>query len=281
MPTALLTILALIAFSANSLLCRMALSEPLIDPVSFTTLRLVSGALALLLLCQFTGEKSEEARKPTGTWLSAMALFGYAIAFSLAYLSLSTGTGALILFGSVQITMIAWAGFRGEKMSPAQWLGSMAAMGGLVYLVLPGLAAPDPLGATLMGLSGVAWGVYSIRGKGASAPVRITTGNFTRAAPLAIAASLMAMTSFQIGMNGALLALTSGVITSGGGYVIWYKALRGLSTTQASVVQLTVPVIAATAGVLFLSETITTRLVIASAIILGGVALAVIRRRQN
>jgi drug/metabolite transporter (DMT)-like permease len=277
MRIVIVTSLTLIAFAANSILCRLALGENLIDPVSFTTLRLVSGALALAIVSSVAPE-SKEPKNTTGAWASGFALFAYAIAFSLAYISLSAGTGALILFGTVQVMMIGVALISGERLGFAQWVGLAAAIGGLTYLTLPGLSAPDPIGALLMCLAGVAWGVYSIRGKGASAPVSITAGNFLRSSPMALIASAVALSSAHLAPFGILLALISGVLTSGLGYVLWYKALRGLTTTQASVAQPLVPVLAAFGGVAFLSERMSVRLVIASALILGGIAIAVLIR---
>ncbi len=276
MKVVILTSFTLVAFAANSILCRMALGGSLIDPVSFTTIRLVSGALALIFISKLVGE-SKTPKSNNGSWGSGFALFAYAVAFSLAYVSLNTGTGALILFGTVQVTMIGTALKSGEKLGTAQWLGSFSAIGGLIFLVLPGISAPDPLGALLMCLSGVAWGAYSIRGKGVTAPVAMTAGNFLRSVPMAIIASLIALSSVHWEAQGVLLAIISGVITSGLGYVLWYKVLRSLTTSQASVVQLLVPVIAAFGGIVFLSEQATLRLGIASALILGGVALAVIK----
>ncbi|MGE3799892.1 MAG: DMT family transporter [Candidatus Kapaibacterium sp.] len=276
MATLLITLFTLIAFAANSLLCRMALGGQLIDPVSFTTLRLTSGALALVTISRLVSERKEPQQKK-GSWVSGLALFAYAVAFSLAYISLSAGMGAVLLFGSVQVTMIGAALKGGERLRPTQWLGSAAALVGLIYLVLPGISAPDPLGALLMMVSGIAWGIYSIRGKGVSAPIAMTARNFTRAAPMAIAASLIAISMLHLKPYGILLALISGVVTSGLGYVLWYRALRNLTTTQASIVQLMVPVLAAFGGVAFLSEEVSTRLIVASTIILGGVMLAVIK----
>ncbi|MGD8494684.1 MAG: DMT family transporter [Gemmatimonadales bacterium] len=278
--TAALTTLTMVAFAANSLLCRMALGHELIDPLSFTTLRLGSGALALAAIVLRAGG-ANAAPETTGSWRSGLALFAYAAAFSLAYLSLSAGMGALILFAAVQITMIGTALSRGERLGAWQWTGLAAAVGGLVYLVLPGISAPSPAGALLMAISGFAWGVYSVRGRGVTAPVRMTAGNFARAAPLALALSLfgLAFLPTHAVWTGVALALVSGVATSGLGYVLWYRALRDLTTTQASIVQLTVPVIAAFGGVLFLSERVSTRLVVASALILGGVALTVLRNQ--
>ena len=274
----ILTAFTLVAFAANSLLCRMALGGHLIDPVSFTTFRLVSGALALIFISRLAGE-AKTAERSKGSWGSGFALFAYAAAFSLAYVWLSAGMGALILFSSVQVTMIGVALKSGERLGTAQWVGSAAAIGGLIYLVLPGISAPDPLGALLMCVSGIAWGVYSIRGKGVSAPITLTAGNFARSAPLAIMASAVAFSSVHLEPLGILLALISGVVTSGLGYVLWYKALRSLTTTQASIVQLMVPVLAAFGGVAFLSEQVSVRLIAASALILGGVALALIKRK--
>lgn len=279
----LLTAFTLIAFAANSLLTRMALDGGFIDPLSFTALRLSSGALILIPIGWLANgriaARSEFTAVANGTWGSAVALFVYAAAFSLAYVSLTTGTGALILFGAVQITMMSAALRSGERLGPVQWLGLLAAVAGLIYLTLPGLAAPDPLGALLMGAAGVSWGIYSLRGRGAASPEAMTAGNFLRAAPLALAASLAALSGAHWETAGVLLALTSGAITSGLGYILWYKALGGLTTAQASVVQLLVPPLTALGGVAFLSELISLRLVVASVLVLGGVALAVLQRR--
>lgn len=272
----ILTALTLIAFAANSLLCRLALGGGLIDPASFTTIRLASGALALVPI-SLLAAKTETPTSTNGSWLSGFALFAYAGAFSLAYVSLNVGMGALILFGSVQATMIGAALKSGETLRPGQWLGFVAALAGFLYLVLPGISAPDPIGALLMGIAGIAWGVYSIRGKGVSAPIRMTTGNFLRAAPMALAFSAVALPSLQLQMAGVLLALLSGVVTSGLGYVLWYKALKNLTTTQASVAQLLTPALAAFGGVLFLAEQLSARLVFASALILGGVAVIMLK----
>ena len=270
-----LTALTMVAFAANSLLCRMALGGSLIDPVSFTTIRLVSGAVAFVAISRLVGGRWG-AQTTKGSWVTGFALFAYAAAFSLAYVSLSTGMGALILFGAVQVTMLGAALAAGEHLTPAQWAGSVAAIAGLVYLVLPGISAPDPAGALLMCVSGIAWGVYSIRGRGASAPVAMTAANFLRSAPFAIVASAVALSWVRLEAAGVLIATTSGIVTSGMGYVLWYRVLRSITTAQASVVQLSVPVIAAFGGVAFLSEHVSTRLVTASAVILGGVAVAVI-----
>jgi len=274
-----LTALTLVAFAANSLLCRMALGGNLIDPVSFTTIRLASGTLALFPVSRMLAT-SEDSRKAAGSWPSALALFAYAVAFSLAYVSLSTGIGALILFGSVQVTMISVALKSGEKLRSVQWAGLITALIGLIGLVLPGISAPHPIGALLMCVAGISWGVYSIRGKNAPAPAIMTSGNFLRSVPLAAIASLVAVSSFHLERSGILLAVASGAVTSGMGYVLWYTVLKRLTTTQAAVVQLLVPVLAAFGGVAFLSEGISLRLVAASVLILGGVTATVLKRRK-
>ena len=276
--TILLTAISLIAFAANSLLCRMALGNGLIDPVSFTMLRLVSGMLILIPVSKLLSEPSS-TNKQGAAWVSGLALFCYAGAFSLGYVTITASMGTLILVGAVQITMLGWALVRGEKLGALRWLGSAISMGGLVYLVLPGVSAPDPIGALLMLISGTAWGVYSIRGRGAPSPISMTAKNFLWATPIAFLASLMFHSSVHLETRGILLAVCSGSVTSALGYIIWYRALRHLSTSAASIVQLLIPVLTAFGGVLFLSEVITTRLLIASALILGGVAMGFFKPR--
>ena len=207
-------------------------------------------------------------------------LFIYAIAFSFAYLSLTAGTGALILFGTVQVTMIVVALRSGERPQLQEWLGVLLALGGLVYLVMPGLKAPSPLGSTLMVLAGIAWGVYSLRGRGTGSPLADTAGNFIRAVPLIIVVRLVTLNGVKLSQSGILLAILSGAVASGLGYVIWYAALRGLTSTRAAIVQLSVPILAAWGGVAFLAENISWRLILAGAFILGGIALAITRRRK-
>lgn len=269
-----LTAATLVAFAANSLLCRMALGPRLIDPVAFTAIRLASGVAILVPLAKFLDRGRTPS--PAGSWRSSIALFVYAMAFSLAYVSLETGMGALILFGSVQLTMIGSGLWQGERPKLREWMGLVIAMAGLSYLVWPGIAAPNPLGVALMTASGVAWGVYSLRGKQSKDPVAATAGNFARTLPWALAAVLLSWRSLQAAPRGALLAVVSGAITSGLGYVIWYRALRGLTATRAAIVQLAVPLIAAGGGILILGEKPTVRLAIASVLILGGVASAVV-----
>lgn len=277
LPAGVLTALALVAFAGNSLLCRLALRAGAIDPASFTSFRLASGALVLALLLR--GRAAPRA--PAPSWRPAAALAGYAIPFSFAYVALPAGTGALLLFGAVQVTMLASSLRGGERHHPRQWLGALIALGGLLYLLLPGLAAP-PLGsAALMLLAGIAWGAYSILGRGATDPLAATATNFARAVPVALLASALTLASFTASLPGVLLALASGAIASGLGYVIWYAALPRISRLTASLVQLAVPVLTALAGVLLLGESLTPRLLLAGTLVLGGIALGVLAPRAR
>jgi len=276
MRTLLCTCFALVAFAANSLLGRWALGDATIDAASFTAVRVVAGAMMLLLIVTATGAGS--IRSPGGSWASAGMLFLYAVTFSFSYHSLTTGTGALILFGAVQVTMIAFALWSGERPHSLEWIGLVLALGGLVYLVFPGLAAPSPLGSTLMAIAGIGWGCYTLRGRRTSAPLDDTAGNFLRAAPMALGVVLITLQQLHLTTIGVVLAATSGALTSGLGYTVWYVALRGLTVTRAALVQLSVPVLASVAGLVLLEEEITFRLVLASVFILGGIALAVLGR---
>jgi len=271
----LLTFLAMLAFAANSVLCRLALGEEHIDAASFATVRVVSGALILagVVLYREKGQVRRDA-----DWRAALALFVYMAFFSFAYLSLGAGTGALILFGAVQLTMFIVALRSGEPFSPAAWLGLLIAVAGLVYLVSPGVTAPEPIGALLMAIAGIAWGVYSLLGRKAADPTRATAWNFLLSVPLVLLTSLIFMQQFHATPFGIALAIASGVVASGIGYVIWYAALRGLAATSAATVQLSVPVIAAIGGVLLLSEDLTLRLLVASAAMLGGVSIVLLQR---
>jgi drug/metabolite transporter (DMT)-like permease len=263
---------ALTAFAANSVLCRLALGQTLIDAASFSSIRLVSGALVLLLLSSAGRRKS--AAGSGGNWTSAMMLFVYAVTFSFAYTRLSIGTGALILFASVQATMIIFAWFKGERLCLWGGLGLFAALSGLTYLVFPGLRAPSPSGVALMTAAGIAWGFYSLRGRGSKAPVAVTADNFLRSTPFVIFISLIFLQNLHVTMTGVFYACLSGGLTSAIGYVVWYAALRDHSATSAALVQLIVPVLAGLGGVVFLSEQPTMRLVLSSLMIIGGVALA-------
>ncbi|MGH8401545.1 MAG: DMT family transporter, partial [Gammaproteobacteria bacterium] len=247
-----LTAFAMTAFAANSILCRLALAHTRIDPASFTSIRLVSGALTLWLIVRVQSKHKVSG----GNWLSAGALFLYAAAFSFAYISLPAGIGALLLFGAVQVTMIA-AGLRsGERLSMRQTSGVILALIGLVVLLRPGLTAPPLVGSILMLIAGIAWGIYSLRGRNSGDPVVATAGNFLRAAPIAIVLSLVLVMRTNLDPMGMLYALLSGALTSGIGYVAWFAALRGMTATLASVVQLRVPVIAELGCIVFLSESL-------------------------
>jgi drug/metabolite transporter (DMT)-like permease len=275
--TVFLTAVAMAAFAANSVLCRLALGAGLIDAASFATVRTISGAVllaAILLLRQKT-----VAARPD--WRSVVALYLYMVFFAFAYLSLSAGTGALILFGAVQLTMFTVALRSGEPFPLVSWAGLALAIAGLVYLVSPGLTAPDPLGAALMTIAGISWGAYSLVGRSARDPVEATAHNFLYAVPLVVATSLVFIGDLAVTVAGAAYAVVSGAVASGVGYVIWYAALRGLTGTGAATVQLSVPVIAAIGGVILLSEAVTLRLVVASAATLGGVALVLAQRKRS
>lgn len=272
-----LTFLAMIAFAANSILCRMALADSGMDAASFTAIRLVSGALVLWALVHLSPTKKTGG----GDWWSALALFTYAAGFSYAYISLPTATGALLLFGAVQATMIGYGLYRGERLSTRQIFGLVVAISGLVGLLLPGLSSPPLTGAVLMLAAGIAWGIYSLRGKNAGDPSGVTAGNFLRAAPFAILLALVLIKNISIDTAGFLYAVASGALASGLGYSIWYAVLPSLKATNAATVQLSVPVIAAIGGILFLGESLSLRLAIASVAILGGMALVIGKKQRQ
>jgi drug/metabolite transporter (DMT)-like permease len=276
--TALLAGAALVAFAANSVLARLALRGGGIDAASYSTIRLASGAVVLSLLVWRRGTARPLA---AGSWIGALFLFLYAAPFSYAYLSLATGTGALILFAAVQVTMILVGIRGGERPQPREWLGLVLALAGLVWLVLPGIGAPAPLGAALMAIAGISWGFYSLRGRRSGAPLADTTGNFLRATPLALCLTALTLASATMTPTGVLFAVLSGGLASGVGYAIWYAALPGLTATRAATIQLAVPVLAAVAGVILLAEPLSVRLVSAAAAILGGVGLAVSARARR
>jgi len=270
--TTALTVLAMLAFAGNSLLCRAALAGGAIDAGRFTVLRLVAGAVVLWLI---TRAPTFARREGAGTWASAAALLLYAAGFSFAYVSLSTGTGALLLFAAVQATMISVGLVRGERLGVVQSAGLVLAAGGVLGLLLPGVSAPPLLGAGLMLVAGVAWGVYSLRGRAGGDATRVTAGNFARAAVLGAPLALLGMTAAPIRLDGVLYAVASGALASGVGYAIWYTALPALRATTAATVQLSVPAIAAFGGILLLGEAVTPRLLLASLAILGGILLVV------
>ena len=273
----ILTSLTMIAFAANSILCRLALDTTPIDPASFTLIRLVSGAATLWLIVRVR----TDGNALVGSWASAFSLFAYAAAFSFAYVSLSAGTGALILFGAVQATMILYGLLRGERFTLLQTAGLLLALGGLVALLLPGATAPHWAGATLMTIAGMAWGAYSLMGRASTRPIETTAGNFARAAVFAALLSAVSLGLFAWDARGALLAVLSGAVASGLGYAIWYTVLPALRATHAATLQLSVPVIAAIGGVLLLGEHLSLRLVLCSVAILGGIALVLHARRPN
>lgn len=269
-----LTVLTMIAFAGNSLLCRVALNQSGIDAASFTSIRLVSGAVVLALLARLL----RPSATGSGNWPSALALFAYAACFSFAYVSLTAGTGALLLFGAVQATMIGYGLCKGERMRRWQVVGLVLALGGLVGLVLPGVSAPPLAGALLMAAAGVAWGVYTLFGKRTGDPVRMTTGNFVRAVPFAAVLSVIMIDRASVDAPGIVYAIASGAIASGVGYAIWYTVLPSLRATSAATLQLSVPVIAAVGGILFLGEALSLRLILAAAAILGGIALVILEK---
>ena len=316
------TLSALLAFAGNSVLCRLALEQLTIDPASFTSIRLLSGAIVLtvlllsipkLMLQEKPLAATEVANSNAGivdnrslkshttsehhavyhfawfrlfalkqsNWLGGLSLFAYAAAFSFAYISLPAGTGALILFAMVQITMLSYALIKGTRFSLAQWFGFAMALLGLVYLFLPGISAPPLLGAILMGIAGIAWGIYSILGKRVVNPTQSTTENFIRATIITALLSLIFINHISISFEGALLAIASGAITSGIGYAIWYAVLPFLKAASSASLQLTVPVIATIGGSVWLGEEVSMRLALASISILGGVAIVVLMPKRE
>ena len=293
MKIILSTTLALIAFAGNSVLCRLALGNGQIDASSFTSIRLLAGIVVLLGIFGVVNRSQAQSQSHTslqtgpltrpqssrGSWRAATYLFVYALAFSFAYISLDTGTGALILFGTVQLTMILIGLLNGAKLTAPEIAGVLVAFLGLVYLVVPDLSTPSLAGIALMAASGIAWALYSLAGRGSVDPLGDTTFNFARTLPMVLVLIAVSLHSADLSLTGITLAIVSGSITSAIGYTIWYIALRGLSEVQAAVLQLLVPVIAAIGGVMFADEAISNRLVIASVLVLGGV-LAVILGRQ-
>lgn len=267
--TFILTALAMLAFAGNTLLCRLALVQTSIDAASFTSIRLLSGAITLWLIVRMksTGQAGQ------GSWLSALALFAYAASFSFAYSDLSAATGALLLFGAVQATMIGYGFVKGERLRTIQLAGLLIALGGFMYLLLPGFSAPPLLASVLMLSAGAAWGVYSLRGRGKGDPTRVTSENFLRVVPMAGVMSLLLHDQIVVDARGAAFAVVSGALASGVGYTIWYTALPSLRATSAATVQLSVPVITALGGIALIGEPLTMRLVLASVAILGGIFL--------
>ncbi len=296
------TIFALIAFAFNSILCRLALRGDEADAAGFTAVRLASGAVALVVIsylasagrdasvnkrAEVDGDQDStllssrvSALIRLGSWPSAFFLFAYAVCFSFAYLGLTAGTGALILFGAVQMTMIAAAIFKGERPTFVEWCGLVVAVGGLVYLVFPGLASPPPVSSALMATAGASWGVYTLRGRTGGDPLANTTGNFVRALPFVVLLALIYLPNLHLSTRGVVLAVLSGAVASGVGYTVWYAALKHLTSTRAAILQLSVPIIAAVFGVVLLAEAAGVRLVIAAVLILGGIGLTIFGRKK-
>lgn len=269
-----LTGLAMLAFAGNSILCRLALKAASIDAVSFTGIRILSGALMLAVLLRLRRRAASEG----GNWRAAAALFVYAAAFSYAYVQLDAGTGALLLFGAVQVTMILVGLLRGERLHGQALLGFLLALGGLLAQLLPSASAPPLAGALLMLLSGVAWGLYSLLGRQGSDPLAITTGNFARAIAFAALLAACFHADLRVDAMGVVYAVLSGAVASGIGYAIWYSALPGLSAIQGASVQLSVPILAALSGAVLLGEAISLRLALVLLAVLGGIALILLAK---
>ncbi len=278
-----LTLVAIIAFAANSVLARLALASGATDAGLYTGVRLISGALVLIGLVSLRGQ-GLRAVLSAGSWIGAGGLSAYALAFSFAYVALGAGAGALILFSSVQFTMLGWSIVKGEMPGPLEWLGIGLALLAFGFLIWPGLTAPDPLASGLMVAAGISWAVYSLVGRSSSSPLLDTAANFLRSAPLALLLIGLGLVQPLGDWRGLVWAVLSGAVASGLGYAVWYAALPGLQRKQAAIVQLSVPALAALGGVFFLGETPTIRLLICSAAILGGVLLAIVtgeRRRRT
>jgi len=272
-----LTSVVMIAFAGNSLLCRLALSQTGIDAASFTTLRIASGAIMLFFIVRMRrGSVAIE-----GTWTSAFALVVYAAGFSFAYVDIPVATGALLLYAAVQATMIGHGVWTGEPVGKVQLFGLLLAISGFVGLLLPGISSPPLLGAILMLSAGIAWGIYSLRGKASGNPIGMSAGNFIRAVPVAALLSVFMFRGAEFDRAGVWYAVISGALASGIGYIIWYAVLPELKSTQAAIVQLSVPVITALGGAVFLGEVITSRLILASIAILGGIALFILEKRPT
>lgn len=274
------TAFALVAFAFNSILCRLALKADEIDAVSFTAIRLVSGAVTLIAISGFFNKADNKGR---GSWVSAFFLFAYAICFSIAYLSLTTATGALILFSSVQFTMIFVGLLRGERPGAMEWIGLALALGGLIWLVFPGLTAPPVLSSALMAAAGIAWGIFTLRGRGSKNAIGEMSGNFLRSVPMIIIVMLITLPFFyqiKVSQNGIIFAALSGAVASGIGYLVWYAVLKHHTSTRAAILQLAVPALAAFGGAVILSEAVSLRLILASALILCGIGLAVAGKKS-
>ena len=276
LKTSLLSGLSLIAFAANSVLCRLALGTGSIDPASFTNIRMMAGAVVLFIILRFQANKNSVTSK--GSWFASFALFAYAVTFSYAYVSVDTGTGALILFGTVQITMILLSIISGERLHITEWCGAVIAFTGFVYLIIPTVSSPSIYGFLLMVIAGISWALYTLSGRSSKNPLMDTTYNFIRTLPFIAIFFVITIKDINFTSQGLILAVLSGGLTSGIGYTIWYIALKGLTATQAAVIQLFVPVIAAIGGVLFVAESMTLRLIVSTCVVLGGILMVVLGR---
>lgn len=281
LKVSLMTGLALAAFAANSVLTRLALAEPLIDAASFTGLRLLSGAVMLMLILVFRDKHKGLSSSVKGNWKASLSLFVYAAGFSYAYLLLGTAMGALILFGMVQLTMVGTSIAKGKRLRLAELLGIAMALFGLMYLVWPALQTPALLGVLLMSSAGIAWGIYTLLGRGSGDPLADTAYNFLRTLPFLILLIVVSFPQLAWNTEGAVLAILSGALASGLGYTVWYSVLPYLSATQAGVLQLLVPVIAAFGGVMFVAEPVSMRLMVATVLILTGILLVMLLKQKN
>ena len=279
LKTCFLSSMALVAFAGNSVLCRLALVDDAIDPAGFTLIRLLSGILVLWPLLLVS--QSKAAYQKSGSWFSALMLFVYALLFSYAYISIDTATGALILFGAVELSLVLVSLLKGKRLSVNEVVGVLLALAGFVYLVLPELQKPTLSGFIMMSVSGIAWAMYTVGGQGSTNALRDTAFNFLRTVPLLIVLLVVSFNSLSLTPYGVGLAIASGAITSGLGYAIWYAALPNLTTTQAAVIMLFVPIIAAFGGVIFTDEDISLRLIIAGALVLGGIALVITAKQKQ
>jgi drug/metabolite transporter (DMT)-like permease len=278
---ALATVAALVAFAANSILTRLALGAHAMDAATFTTIRIAAGALTLATIARVQNGDWAALRGGARDLAAPLALFAYAALFSFAYVRIGAAVGALLLFGAVQLTMFAWGIVSGERPRPRVWLGLAVAATGLAWLVLPAVRRPDPIGSVLMLLAGCAWGVYSLLGRAARQALASNARSFVWAVPLALALTFATSRAATASGRGVLLAVISGGVTSGLGYAIWYRALRGLTATHAAVVQLSVPVIAALGAVAILHEALTARLAVSALAVLGGLALVISARASR
>ncbi|MBY5979529.1 DMT family transporter [Ferrimonas balearica] len=279
MKSLVATALALIAFAGNSVLCRLALGDQQIDAASFTSIRLLSGIAVLLFIASFG--QSAAPRGSQGSWKAAFFLFLYALTFSYAYLTLETGTGALILFGAVQVSMMLISYLAGDRFQPIEWLGLILAFAGFTYLMLPGVSTPSLTGFTLMAIAGIAWGAYTLLGRGADNPLLTTRDNFLRTLPFTLILLILTIDTQQLSIQGVALAMLSGGVMSGIGYALWYYALTDLSAIRAAILQLLVPIIAAIGGILFAGESLSAHLLLAALLILGGILLVIVGKRRT